>query len=236
MPRPGARGGPNGAGFFQSHKLGDIFHFVGTVPRTSTPSLLPIFRSRQQAELLADVLGDPSREESLTDLASRLGIPLASAQREIERAEKAGIVESRRVGRTRLIRANDSSPYYDALAELLVRSFGVPRVLADALADVKGIDAAYVFGSWAARWVGEEGTRPVGDIDLLVLGDPNRDVLYVKTAEAGRRLGRDVQVTIRGSGWLESGSDSFHDTVTSRPLVPLELQSADATAAQAERA
>jgi predicted nucleotidyltransferase len=205
-------------------------------PRTSTPSLLPIFRSKQQAELLADVLGDPSREESLPDLASRLGIPLASAQREVERAEKAGIVQSRRVGKTRLVRANDASPYYEALAELLVRSFGVPRVLADALADVGGIDAAYVFGSWAARWSGEEGPRPVGDIDLLVLGDPDRDVLYAAAAEAGRRLGREVQVTIREPGWLEAGSDAFHDTVVSRPLVPLEVQSAGATAAQAERA
>lgn len=217
------------------HELRDIFQFVG-MNRSSTPPLLPIFRSKQQAELLADVLGDPSREESLTDLSSRLGIPLASVQREIERAEKAGLVESRRVGKTRLIRANDASPYYEALAELLVRSFGVPRVLADALSGVRGVDAAYVFGSWAARWSGEEGVRPVDDIDLLVIGDPNRDVLYVAAADAGRRLGRDVQVTIRESGWLESGSDTFHDTVTSRPLVPLELQSADSTEAQADRA
>ncbi|MCU1485591.1 MAG: MarR family transcriptional regulator, partial [Actinomycetia bacterium] len=63
--------------------------------RAATPSLLPIFRSRQQAELLADVLGDPSREESISDLATRLGIPLPSVHREIERAEKAGLVTSR---------------------------------------------------------------------------------------------------------------------------------------------
>jgi DNA-binding transcriptional ArsR family regulator len=209
---------------------------VGTTPRPPAPPLLPIFRSKQQAELLADVLGDASREESLTDLASRLGIPLASVQREIERAEKAGLVESRRVGKTRLVRANDASPYYEPLVELLVRSFGVPRVLGDALGDVDGIDAAYVFGSWAARWSGEDGPRPVGDIDVLVLGDPDRDALYVVAADAGHRLGREVQVTIREPGWLESGSDAFHDTVVSRPLVPLDVQSANSTAAQADRA
>jgi DNA-binding transcriptional ArsR family regulator len=185
--------------------------------------LLPIFRSKQQAELLADVLGNPSREESLTDLASRLGIPLASAQREVERAEKAGLVESRRVGKTRLVRANDASPYYESLAELLVRSFGVPRVMADALAGVEGIDDAYVFGSWAARWSGEEGTRPVGDIDLLVLGDPDRDALYVAAAYAGKRLGREVQVTVRNAGWLKTGSGSFHATVQERPMVRIDL-------------
>lgn len=100
--------------------------------RAATPSLLPILRSAQQASLLADVLGDPSREQSIADLAQRLGIPQPSVHREIERAERAGIVESRRVGRTRLIRANVQSPYFEALQSLLIRSFGVPRVLADA--------------------------------------------------------------------------------------------------------
>jgi hypothetical protein len=192
--------------------------------RRPAPPLLPIFRSRQQAELLADVLGSPSREESLSDIAGRLGIPLSSALREVERAERAGIVETRRVGKTRLVRANDGSPYYESLAHLLLRSFGVPQVLAAALAGVEGVQEAYVFGSWAARWSGEEGTRPVADIDLLVLGDPDRDALYIAADQAARRFGREVQVTIRKPGWLKSGSGSFHETVTSRPLVKLEVE------------
>lgn len=95
---------------------------------------------------------------------------------------------------------------------------------------------AYIFGSWAARWVGEKGPRPVADIDLLVLGQPDRDSLYVAVDEAGRRLGREVQVTIREPGWLEAGSDSFHATVTSRPMVRMDLQSVAATDEQGRRA
>jgi predicted nucleotidyltransferase len=203
--------------------------------RRPTPPLLPIFRSRQQAELLADVLSDPSREESLSDLARRLGIPLSSALREIERAERAGIIQTRRLGKTRLVRANDGSPYYEPLAQVLVRSFGVPQVLAEALAELDGIEDAYVFGSWAARWSGEEGTRPVGDIDLLVLGEPDRDALYVAADRAARRLGREVQVTIRKPGWMSSGSGSFHETVTNRPLMRLEVHGSSGAGARQTR-
>jgi hypothetical protein len=32
-----------------------------------------------------------------------------------------------------------------------------------------------------------------------------------------------VQATIRPPDWLDTGSGSFHDTVTSRPLVQLSL-------------
>lgn len=191
--------------------------------RTATPPLLPIFRSQQQAELLALLLGDPELELSLTDLADRTGIPHPSVYREVERAEAAGLLTSRRVGRTRLVRANTESPYYEGLADVLTKAFGVPAVLGEAIRMIEGIDDAYVFGSWAARHAGERGVRPVGDIDLLVLGTPNRDALYDAVHAAERRLGREVQVTLREAGWLERGSGSFHDTVRSRPILRLDL-------------
>lgn len=187
--------------------------------RTGSPELLPIFRSRQQVEVLADILDDPEREQSLADLTRRLGIPTASVHREVERAEHAGIVTSRRVGKTRLVRADTSSPYFEPLRQLLVRAFGVPGKLREALADVDGIDAAYIFGSWAARWQGEKGSRPVGDIDVLVLGHPDRDRVYEAAHDIGLLVGREVQVQIRATDWLREGTGSFHDTVLSRPMV-----------------
>ena len=203
-----------------SHKLRDIIQFVD---RSPTPSLLPIFRSQQQAELLALILGDPSTEHSLAELTARTGIPYASVHREVERAVAAGLVTSRLVGRTRLIRADPASPYFSGLSDVLVKAFGVPWVLGQTLAGVGGIDGAYVYGSWAARFSGEEGDRPVGDIDLLVLGGPDRDEVYAAASSAERRLGRAVQVTIRSTDWLTEGSGTFHDTVAGRPMVPVPL-------------
>jgi len=193
------------------------------VDKTAAPPLLPIFRSRQQVELLALILGDPELELSLSDLAIRLGRPYPSVHREIERAEVAGLVSSRRVGNTRLIRANAASPYFDGLAQVLTRAFGVPAVLADAMRSVAGIASAFVYGSWAAGFLGSEGQRPVEDIDVLVLGHPDRDLLYAGVERVEARLGRPVNLTIRDSDWLEAGEGSFHDTVMSRPLVPIPL-------------
>jgi predicted nucleotidyltransferase len=195
---------------------------------------LPILRSQQQAELLALLLGDPDLEVSLSDLAARTGLPYASVHREIERAQAAGLITSRKVGRTRLVRANTASPYYDGLADILTKAFGVPTVVAGALRAVPGIDRVYLFGSWAARFAGEAGTRPVGDIDVLVLGDPDRDVLYAAVRGLEARLGRAVQITIREPDWLAHGSGAFHDTVTSRPLVEVPLED-EGSAPSAER-
>jgi predicted nucleotidyltransferase len=97
-------------------------------------------------------------------------------------------------------------------------------VLSEALQPVSGIVAAYIYGSWAARHEGETGQRPVGDIDVLVLGEPDRDQLYAALGDAEERLGRAVQATIRDTNWLDAGSGAFHDTVLSRPLLKLPIQ------------
>lgn len=193
--------------------------------RGPSPSLLPILRSQQQGEILALLLGDPGRELSLTEISRLTGAPHPSVYREVERAEQAGLVTTRKVGNTRLVRADASSPYFAGLAEVLTRAFGVPAVLSEVLRPVSGIEQAYVYGSWAARHDGQPGRRPVGDIDVLVLGTPDRDHLYDALGVAERRLGRPVQATVRDADWLSSGSGSFHDTVTSRPMLKLVVGS-----------
>jgi DNA-binding transcriptional ArsR family regulator len=192
--------------------------------RGSTPSLLPILRSQQQGEILALLLGDPDRELSITEISHRTGAPHPSVYREVQRAEEAGLVKTRKIGNTRLIRADTGSPYYAGLAEVLTRAFGVPAVLAEALQRVSGVDVAYIYGSWAARHAGQPGQRPVGDIDVLVLGAPDRDQLYEAVAAAEEQLGRPVQATVRGAGWLEAGTGSFHENVSSRPMLKLALR------------
>ncbi len=82
---------------------------------------------------------------------------------------------------------------------------------------------AYIYGSWAARHTGQAGQRPVGDIDVLVLGKSDRDQLCDALSEAEKHLGRPVQATIRDADWLDTGSGSFHQTMTSRPMLRLAL-------------
>jgi hypothetical protein len=96
-------------------------------------------------------------------------------------------------------------------------------VLAEVLAGLDAITAAFIYGSWAARFTDEDGARPVGDIDLLVLGSPDRDSLSAAVSAAEQRLGRPVQVTVRPADWLETGSGTFHATVVSRPIVEIGL-------------
>jgi predicted nucleotidyltransferase len=183
------------------------------------PPLLPLLRSRLQAELLTLVLLTPGREWSLTELANNASASLSSAQREMARAEDAGVVSSRRLGNTRLVTAADS-PITGPLTELLLRSFGPRQVIAEQLASLPGIERVFLFGSWAARYAGNPGRAPA-DIDVLVIGNPDRDQLDEAAQRAGSRLAREVNVTVRSPQWWLDGGDGFHTEVTTRPLIPV---------------
>jgi predicted nucleotidyltransferase len=124
------------------------------------------------------------------------------------------------VGRTKLVRANREAPFYHAMRDLVVIVLGPAQVLGEELAGLDGVSAAAIFGSWAARTLGEAGPSPV-DIDLLVIGRPDRDDLHDAVGRARTRLGRDINtVAVSASRW-DSDNDPFLAELRSRPLVGL---------------
>jgi DNA-binding transcriptional ArsR family regulator len=191
--------------------------------KQAPPLLLPVLRSGVQGELLAWLFLHPEQEFSLTELARRFGVSRATVMREADRFISAGLVADRRQGNLRFIRAKTDNVVAGPLAELLAVTYGPVAVLADVLASVPGVDEAYLYGSWAARYRGQAGDVP-RDIDVLVVGGADDDDLYEAARAAERRLGREVNMRrVSANTWHESEIDPFLASVRSRPLVRLEL-------------
>ena len=184
------------------------------------PSLAPILRSDVQGRILAELFIDPSRELSVTDLARRVRVSSSTVSREIDRAELARIVTSRRVGNVRLVRADTDNPLHLPLRQLIMASYGAPAVIADEFEAIGGIEHLYLFGSGAARYGGQPGPGPK-DIDVLVIGRPDREQVYEAIERAERRLTLVVQVVFRTPQQWAEEKDPFIVEVKSRPLVPV---------------
>jgi predicted nucleotidyltransferase len=188
--------------------------------KVAVPILAPVLRSDTQGKLLAEVFADPEAEHTVTSLAIRAGTSLATALREIERAEAARIVTTRRLGNTRLVRADTANPLYRPYSEIVLATYGPPAIIRQEVAGIAGIEQLYLFGSWAARYSGEAGRAP-NDLDVLVVGDPDRQAVYEAAERAERRIGLPVQVTLRPERAWESSDDPFLAEIRSRPLVSL---------------
>ena len=107
------------------------------------------------------------------------------------------------------------------LAALMAVTFGPVPVLRELLADVAGVRQAWIFGSWTARYAQQPSPVP-GDIDVLVVGTADLDVLDGVAQAATERLGREVSIRrVRPQAWDEADADPFKTTVTSRPMVAL---------------
>lgn len=187
--------------------------------RTNAPALFPLFRSELQTKLLARILLGGG-EESVAEIASAVSEDPGNAAREVIRLEQAGIVTTRRVGRTKLVQANRQAPFYRALVDLVTVVLGPAKVLAEVLTGIEGIVSAEIFGSWAARYHGEPGPAP-SDIDLLVVGAPDRDDLHDATQEAARRLNRPVNPVVVSPQRWSGAEDGFIREVRSRLRVPV---------------
>jgi len=198
---------------------------------TIEPSLLPVLRSRGQAEILCAVLTNPNREWTLGELAKVSGQSLPTVQREIERAEAAALVESRRLGRQRLVKAGPS-PIAIMLANLLLMSYGPRFVIAEEFAGIKGIVHLFIFGSWAARYEGVEGFPPQ-DIDVLVIGNVDYSEVTNASIAASKKLQIDVNPSIQSHTWWKNKTGSgFRKEIDRRPIVEIEVRGAKQTTAK----
>lgn len=187
--------------------------------REGAPAIFPVLRSWLTAGVLERTyIGEG--ESSVAELARAVGTDTGTMAREVKRLETAGVVRSRMVGRTKLVKANNEAPFYRALRDLVVIVLGPAQVLGEELAGLNGISGAGIFGSWAARALGEAGPSPV-DIDLLVIGRPDRDDLHDAVGRARSRLGRDINTVVVSTSRWDAGDDPFLAELRSRPLVEL---------------
>lgn len=192
-------------------------------PMKTSPSLLPLLRSPLQGDLLALILLHPEREFSLTELARELGASHTAALREVNRLIEAGILSDRRLGRTRMITVRTDIPLTGPLTDLIALSFGPLPLLTEALRGVAGVERAYIYGSWAARYHGEPGPPPV-DVDVLIVGAPDPDEVFDIAERTGRRLRREVNIhRVPPTAWEAPTNDPFLLSVRQRPLVELDL-------------
>lgn len=194
--------------------------------RTQAPLLLPLFRSEGQGRLLARVYLAPDRPEPIASIARELGLDAGGVTREADRLERAGLVRSERIGRQRLLRPDESSPFHASLHDLLLKAYGPATIIGPALGSVPGIEEAYLFGSWAARYLGEPGPPPA-DIDVMIVGVPSRVRVGRALGPLADALGRDVNETILSAARWRDAGEGFVREVKRGPLVRLDLGTDD---------
>ncbi len=166
-----------------------------------------LLTSSTRARLLTLFLTHPTEEYYLRELSRRTGQSLRAVQHELPRLERLGLLVVCRRGRQNFYRANERHPLFPELKRIVYKTAGMADVMRGAVGDIEGIEAAFVYGS-----VAKGGERAGSDVDLLVIGEPDPDVLHEAVRKAEETLGREVNLaTMSPEEWRDrrASRDAF---------------------------
>ena len=186
---------------------------------SSVEPLPPIVRSRTQLDILAATFLNPV-SHTIGELAEQTSTDRTSVLREVNRLVDSRVLTKDRVSRAGLISANWDLPWAAELQGILMTTVGPVSVLAALFAGDPSIDKAYIFGSWAARYLGHDGPWPQ-DIDVLVVGDSFSSMaVRGALADLDSRFGVEVNaIFTTRSRWADAEPGSFLAQLADGPLV-----------------
>lgn len=148
--------------------------------------------SKAQQPILACLFGRPEQWFHLNELIRLTDLGSATVQRELNRLEKGGLVETRRIANLKQVRAYVGSPIFDELRLIILKTFGVVEVLREALSPLASeIKLAFVYGS-----IAQGSDRASSDVDVMLVSE-NLSYGQIKAAlePAEKQFGRAVQIT-----------------------------------------
>jgi len=130
-----------------------------------TPILKALFSSTTRIKVLSHFLLHPGERFYLRELERTLKIPVGQLRRELINLENINLLTSSLLGNQKWYSINQDFQLYDELKNIFLKTFSVGDLLRESLAKLKGIELAFIYGSFAK---GEE--HPGSDIDIMIVG------------------------------------------------------------------
>jgi predicted nucleotidyltransferase len=169
--------------------------------------------------VLSRLFLEPGRAFRLRELSRLTGISAGSIQHELKqllhadlitRADEAGLVT---------YRANTASPVFDPLRAIVEKTSGIDSMIRGALKKAqRKIELALVYGS-----IAKGANRARSDVDLLVVGDLEFEVLVDLLRPVEERIGREISPRLFSPEEFRQrrATDRFLKSVLAGPTIPV---------------
>lgn len=145
-----------------------------------------LITSKTRVKLLLKFFMNPETRSYLRSLAEEFGESTNAVRVELNRLEKAGILESSPDGRTRLYRANRKHPLFPDIISLVKKFTGIDQLIDMVLSKLGNVELALVTGDYA-RGVDS------GIIDVVIVGDVDRRYLEHLVGMAEEMIQRKIR-------------------------------------------
>lgn len=146
-----------------------------------------LLKTKLRRKLLGYTFTHPHGNYYVRELASYIQEDPGNLSRELRRLEDEGLYKSVTRGRIKLYSLNKAYPLFNELRAIVSKTEGVEAILKGLVEAEKGISLAFIYGSYA-----KNKENAASDIDLVVVGDFERDAFTQKVRKIEGKLDREV--------------------------------------------
>jgi len=125
----------------------------------------------------------------LRGLADEFGESTNAVRVELNRLEKAGLLQTENDGRMKLYRANSAHTLYPELNSVVKKLLGIDKVIDDVIAQLGTVESAFITGDYAQG-------KDTGIIDLVLVGTIERDFLHKLVEKAEKVIKRKIRLLV----------------------------------------
>ncbi len=147
--------------------------------------------SSTRAELLGLFFNNPDDRFYLREIARHIGKDAAGIKRELDNLVKLGLLAREKRGVQKYYFANKSSPVFSEMKGLVFKTTGVQGAMKASLSRLKGVKAAFIYGSYAKGAEKEDS-----NINLMVVGQANITELNDMVMGLEEKLKRDIDYLV----------------------------------------
>lgn len=157
----------------------------------------------------------------MTELMSLADSGRGAVQRELAKLAASGLVTVKRVGNQKHYQANQDSPLFEELCNIMEKTVGLKGPILDALEPLKGqINLALIYGS-----VAKHSDTAASDVDLMLVSDDIMlEEVFTELVPAEKLLGRKINPTLFTSAEFQARKNkkgAFLDRVLGGPTIVL---------------
>ncbi|MGE4504015.1 MAG: winged helix-turn-helix domain-containing protein [Desulfovibrionaceae bacterium] len=160
--------------------------------------LTELFTSKTRIKLLMKLFLNPEVSCYLRELADEFHASPNAIKTELDSLSKAGYLTKRQNGRSIFFRANSKHPFFPEISSIVRKTLGIDRLIDEVMAELGEVHEVYILDDYALG-------KDTGLIDLLVVGEINRDKLGSLATITEARIKRKIRI-------LSLTPDEFDDS------------------------
>ena len=147
--------------------------------------------TKNRAELLSLFFTNPEKSFYMQEVGRILNKKPGVFQRTLNNMVSEGILVSEYRANSRYFKVNKKNPIYKELKSIIFKTIGIAGSIKQVLDELNNLEGAFIYGSYA-----KNKENYLSDIDILIIGNPDEEILLNKLDNLVKKLQREINYKI----------------------------------------